>query len=79
MLANIPYADLDKLQEYQIPFYDESGVTDLLFVSGALHIEIIDFAEGNKYSLSELGRKLLVYGMCFDMPSDKIGKCEHKA
>lgn len=70
MLASIPYVDLNKLQEYQTPFYDESGVTDLLFVSGALHICIMDFNDGNKYVLSELGRKLLVYGMLINVSGE---------
>lgn len=63
LLERIPYVDLVNLANYQEDFYDESGDTELLYASGALAQTMIDPNEGNKYRLSVLGQKLLLFGM----------------
>lgn len=62
MLERIPYVDLAYLAKYKNDFYDESGDTELLYSSGALVQTVIDPNEGNKYRLSVLGQKLLIFG-----------------
>lgn len=62
MLERIPYVDLKLLPKYQIPYYDESGDTELLYATGALEIHTIDYSGSNKYILSLLGEKLLLFG-----------------
>jgi hypothetical protein len=62
MLERIPYVDLAYLAKYKNDFYDESGDTELLYSSGALVQTVIDPNEGNKYRLSVLGQKLLLFG-----------------
>ena len=63
LLERIPYVDLVNLAKYLEDFYDESGDTDLLYSTGALVQTVIDPKEGNKYRLSLLGQKLLMFGM----------------
>ena len=62
LLERIPYMDLKELPKYKEPFYDETGDTELLFATGALVIHTIDANESNKYILSALGEKLLLWG-----------------
>ncbi|MBO5631160.1 MAG: hypothetical protein J5965_18990 [Aeriscardovia sp.] len=62
LLERIPYVDLKELPKYKEPFYDESGDTELLIATGALVIHTIDANESNKYVLSALGEKLLLWG-----------------
>lgn len=62
LLERIPYVDLKELPKYKEPFYDGSGDTELLFATGALVIHTIDANESNKYVLSTLGEKLLLWG-----------------
>ena len=63
LLERIPYVDLKLLPRYKVPYYDESGDTELLFATGALEIETIDTkGEPNKYKLSRLGELLLRWG-----------------
>ena len=62
LLERIPYVDLKELPKYKEPFYDETGDTELLFATGALVIHTIDANESNKYILSALGEKLLLWG-----------------
>ena len=62
MLERIPYIDLKELPRYQEPFYDESGDTELLFSTGVLLLHTIDANGSNKYVLSMLGEKLLLWG-----------------
>lgn len=75
MLERIPFADLGKLVDYQPPYYDSTGVTELLYASGALYISIIDPQDGDKYSLSPLGVKLLKFGLrlCESVVDNKNG------
>ena len=63
MLDRIPYIDLNELEKYQKAYYDDSGDTELVYATGALKLDTIDAQEENLYILSELGRKLLKYGM----------------
>lgn len=42
MLERIPYVDLNELKNYQNPYYDESGDTELLYATGALKLSILD-------------------------------------
>lgn len=63
MLERIPYVDFQFLPYYENAHYDESGDTELLYATGALQIVVIDTNGNNKYTLSELGRKLLQYGL----------------
>lgn len=63
ILERIPYADLSKLTNYQNNYYDDTGVTELLYASGALYKSIADSQDGDKYKLSTLGSKLLEFGV----------------
>ena len=63
MLERIPYIDLNELEKYQNAFYDKSGDTELLYATGALKLDTIDAQDENLYILSELGQKLLKYGL----------------
>lgn len=63
LLERIPWVDFKCLQQYEKPFYDENGDTELLFASGALEQVSIDSKGGpNKYLLSRLGEMLLRWG-----------------
>lgn len=63
MLERIPYVDLKLLPLYKDSYYDETGDTELLYATGALNLSVLDPNDGNKYVLSQLGTKLLYYGM----------------
>lgn len=63
MLERIPYVDLEHLDNYQEGYYDESGDSELLYSTGVLQLASIDKDEGNKYVLSLLGEKLMMYGL----------------
>lgn len=63
MLERIPYIDLNELEKYQKAYYDKSGDTELLYATGALKLDTIDAQDENLYILSELGQKLLKYGL----------------
>ena len=73
MLDRIPYIDLNELEKYQKAYYDDSGDTELLYATGALKLDTIDAQEENLYILSELGRKLLKYGMLRSAHVDNHG------
>ena len=63
LLERIPWVDFKCLQQYEKPFYDVNGDTELLFATGALELETIDTKGGsNKYKLSRLGAALLRWG-----------------
>lgn len=62
MLERIPYIDLKELPRYKEPLYDESGDTELLYSTGALILHTLDANGSNKYILSILGEKLLLWG-----------------
>ena len=63
MLERIPYVDLEHLGNYQEGYYDESGDSELLYSTGALQLASIDQNKGNKYVLSLLGEKLMLFGL----------------
>lgn len=63
MLERIPYVDLEHLEKYQEGYYDESGDSELLYSTGVLQMASIDKDEGNKYVLSLLGEKLMMFGL----------------
>ena len=73
LLERIPYVDLKELPRYKEPFYDESGDTELLYSTGALILHTLDANGSNKYILSVLGEKLLIWGFCinFDMERER--------
>lgn len=73
MLDRISYIDLNELEKYQKAYYDDSGDTELLYATGALKLDTIDAQEENLYILSELGRKLLKYGMLRSANVDNHG------
>lgn len=71
MLERIPYVDL---KNYQNPYYDESGDTELLYATGALKLSILDSESENSYTLSNLGALLLEEGMNYEnVPRSKGG------
>lgn len=55
ILERIPYIDLNELEKYEEPYYDESGDTELLYATGALKLAVIDVNDENKYILSNIG------------------------
>lgn len=63
MLERIPNVDLEHLDNYQEGYYDESGDSELLYSTGVLQLASIDKDEGNKYVLSLLGEKLMMFGL----------------
>lgn len=73
MLERIPYVDLKLLPRYKEPYYDESGDTELLFATGALHLETLAVDSPSLYQLSTLGEKLLLFGcgVKLDMKREK--------
>lgn len=73
MLERIPYIDLNELEKYQNAYYDKSGDTELLYATGALKLDTIDAQDENLYILSELGQKLLKYGLLRNTHVDNHG------
>lgn len=69
ILERIPYTDLDKLIAFNEPYYDNSGVTELLNVTGAIDVCVIDSNPDspNLYELTTLGRKLVQCGLKIDV------------
>ena len=63
---------MNELEKYQKAYYDDSGDTELLYATGALKLDTIAHNE-NLYILSELGTKLLKYGMLRSVHIDKNG------
>lgn len=63
LLERIPYIDMKELPRYREPFYDENGDTELLYSTGALILHTLDVNGSNKYILSVLGEKLLLWGL----------------
>lgn len=62
VLERVPYIDLAKLPSYQTPYYDEDGDTELLNSTGVLRPVHLS-EEGDTYTLSPLGIKLLSFGL----------------
>ena len=58
MLERIPFVDLKELKHYSEEHMEEGALTDVLYAAGALHLTVIDAEEQNRYTLSDLGRKL---------------------
>jgi len=71
MLERIPYIDLKELPRYRVPFYDESGDTELLYSTGALILQTLDANGSNKYILSVLGEKLLLWGFGINLEMER--------
>lgn len=69
ILERIPYTDLDKLIAFNEPYYDNSGVTELLNATGAIDVCVIDSNpdSNNQYELTSLGRMLVQYGLKIDV------------
>lgn len=69
ILERIPYTDLDKLIAFNEPYYDNSGVTELLNATGAIDVCVIDSNPDspNLYELTTLGRKLVQCGLKIDV------------
>lgn len=69
ILERIPYSDLDKLIAFNKPYYDDSGVTELLNATGAIDICVADSNpdSNNQYELTSLGRMLVQYGLKIDV------------
>lgn len=69
ILERIPYTDLDKLQVFNEPYYDDSGVTELLNATGAIDVCVIDTNpdSNNQYELTSLGGMLVQYGLKLDV------------
>lgn len=62
VLERIPYVDIEQLPKYQEDYYDPDGDTELLFATGVL-VQTLADEEGNRYRLSPLGRKLMLFGL----------------
>lgn len=62
-LVRIPFPDLAELKKYDKDYYATDGSTEILFVSGAIRMRVIDDLNDNRYVLTPIGRKLLVFGM----------------
>lgn len=62
----IPYPDLQHLKLFEDENYIGGGVTELLYSSGALLQRTIG-ENSNTYTLSASGRKLLKYGLLYDV------------
>lgn len=69
ILERIPYTDLNNLIAFNEPHYDNSGVTELLNVTGAIDVCVIDTSPDstNQYELTYLGRLLVQYGLKIDV------------
>lgn len=63
VLERIPYVDFIELKKYKIPFYNENGGTELLYTTGALKLDTIGLGGEDLYKLSELGIKLIRFGL----------------
>lgn len=72
LLERIPYVDLIELPKYKEPFYDESGDTELLYATGVLELHTIDANNPNKYILSKLGEKLLLWGCHINLEMKRV-------
>ena len=71
LLERIPYVDLKLLPQYTEPFYDESGDTELLYSTGVLELQTLDANGSNKYILSKLGEKLLLWGFHINLAMER--------
>lgn len=60
ILERIPYVDLPLLKQYVKDYYDESGDTELLAATGVIKQTVVG---DNMYALSELGIKLIRFGL----------------
>lgn len=69
ILERIPYTDLEKLIAFNEPYYDASGVTELLNATGAIDVCVMDLNPGstNQYELTPLGSMLVQYGLKTDV------------
>lgn len=65
----IPYSDLQHLKQFEDEDCIDGGVTELLYSSGALLQRTIG-EDSNTYTLSALGRKLLKYGLLYNVNLD---------
>ena len=71
MLERIPFPDLNKLVLFATePHYEPSGITELLYASGALIERVLEEGVGTKYMLSELGIKMARHGLKLDVRQD---------
>lgn len=71
VLERIPYVDLKLLPNYQEPFYDEDGDTELLYSTGVLRP--VKFSEdGDLFILSPLGINLLKWGFLVEVNAKKV-------
>lgn len=69
IVEKIPYTDFQYLPRFENAGYDDNGITDILYSSGALIIKTLD-EDRNGYTLSSSGRKLLKYGLNHDVKQD---------
>ena len=68
MLERIPFPDLNKLVLFATePHYEPSGITELLYASGALIERVLEGGADTKYMLSELGIKMARHGLKLNM------------
>lgn len=71
MLERIPFPDLNKLVLFAMePHYEPSGITELLYASGALIERVLEGGADTKYMLSELGIKMARHGLKLDVRQD---------
>ena len=61
VLERIPFSDLKYLMLFQEDNYLEGGVTEILYSSGAIYQSVV--GKDTKFRLTEIGVKLIVYGM----------------
>lgn len=66
MLERIPYIDLGRLEDYKERFY-EPGASEMLYSAGAVRQVVIDPMGDDQYQLTELGLKMLDFGLHHDV------------
>lgn len=71
VLERIPYIDIAKLDSYIVPYYDTDGDTELLYSTGVLRLVKLS-EEGDTYTLSPLGVKLLRFGLRKDVDVQNV-------
>lgn len=73
VVERIPYTDFKYLKDFEKDLYLKGGITEMLYSTGVLLQTLIsgDANEGNLYCLSDLGEKLVVYGLHVQLNIEK--------
>lgn len=73
VVEKIPYTDFKYLKKFETQNYLGGGITEELNSAGVLFPTLIDANRGNKYVLTDLGSRLVFYGLGLEVEiSEKL-------